>query len=68
MFRLCTVGKERVFMSVAKMLDKKVYVEKTKWKMMVTESADFVSVFLCWRAELSTDFCPSVLFALYSIL
>jgi hypothetical protein len=32
----CFVGKERVFMSVAKMLNKKVYVEKPKWKMMVT--------------------------------
>lgn len=37
LFLDCLVtGKERVFMSVATMLDKKVYVEKSKWKMMVT--------------------------------
>ena len=39
-------------MSVARMLDKKVYVEKSKWKMMV--SSNFVKSFVLHQSSTFT--------------
>jgi hypothetical protein len=73
-FILCynVPGKERVFMSVAKMLNKKVYVEKAKWKMMVSEVNALCTSYvrdyhLCINqppplpSQLCFDWCPEEL-------